>query len=491
MLHVCKLHILEEIRSADFVSVIADETTDVSAKAQMVVVFRSVLKSGLPIERFWTFLNPKHHDAETLFACIKRVLVEVLGEAKNKLISQSYDGTNVMSGQFNGVQTRVKAEYPNAHFVHCYAHQLNLVMVQATSQNKEVRVFFANLQEVCTFFSQSSQRADILDEIVGKRLPSGSSTRWNYNSRSVLVVHQNIQELIECFEKIEETSKMTSTLNKAQGLKLKLQQPEFKYWLEFFSKVMPHVDILYSSLQKKNINPVWAKEAISSFKREIQKVRESVESLATADESAEPRPKRNKVENWQTLRNAAAKEVCDAIAAEAERRFEFTGHLVAANLFDNENMSGYRKRFPDDILNTTIESFGFLDKNKLRCELQLIYSREDFKEVKKATHLLSFLLENNLEECFSETVKLLKALITIPMTTAEAERCFSCLKRIKTFLRSTMDEDRLTALTMMSIEKEMARNIVDFNEKVIDHFAAKKERRMDFMFKHTTTAGVA
>lgn len=103
-------------------------------------------------------------------------------------------------------------------------------------------------------------------------------------------------------------------------------------------------------------------------------------------------------------------------------------------------------------METTVQSISFLE-DKLRTELQIIYGRDDFKNVKKVTHLLGYLLENNLVECFGETEKLLKVLVTIPMTTAEAKQCFSCLKRVKTFLRSTMDEDRLSALAMMSIEK--------------------------------------
>jgi len=60
------------------------------------------------------------------------------------------------------------------------------------------------------------------------------------------------------------------------------------------------------------------------------------------------------------------------------------------------------------------------------------------------------------------------------MTSTEAERSFSTVKRIKTFLHSTMSEDRLSALSMLSIEKLMIKNIPNFNEKVIHMFAEKK-----------------
>lgn len=61
---------------------------------------------------------------------------------------------------------RVKEKYPYAYFIHCYAHQLNLIMTLAVSQNKQVKVFFSNLSQIPTFFS-NSKRVTILDEIVG------------------------------------------------------------------------------------------------------------------------------------------------------------------------------------------------------------------------------------------------------------------------------------------------------------------------------------
>nr|CAH7722000.1 unnamed protein product [Callosobruchus chinensis] len=46
-----------------------------------------------------------------------------------------------------------------------------------------------------------------------------------------------------------------------------------------------------------------------------------------------------------------------------------------------------------------------------------------------------------------------------------------------------MIEDRLNALTVLSIEKKFVHSIPDFDKKVIEIFSTKEARRMDFMYK--------
>ncbi|XP_008178843.1 52 kDa repressor of the inhibitor of the protein kinase-like [Acyrthosiphon pisum] len=67
-------------------------------------------------------------------------------------------------------------------------------------------------------------------------------------------------------------------------------------------------------------------------------------------------------------------------------------------------------------------------------------------------------------------------LIVIPITTASAERSFSSLKRIKTYLRSTMSQERLNGLAMLHINKDIQ---VKPGE-VLDVFAKKHKRKLQF-----------
>lgn len=72
--------------------------------------------------------------------------------------------------------------------------------------------------------------------------------------------------------------------------------------------------------------------------------------------------------------------------------------------------------------------------------------------------------------------KLLHIFATIPVTTATNERSFSSLKLIKTFLRTTTEEDRLNGLAHLFINKDIH---LDY-DKVINEFG-RKNRRLNFV----------
>jgi hypothetical protein len=63
-----------------------------------------------------------------------------------------------------------------------------------------------------------------------------------------------------------------------------------------------------------------------------------------------------------------------------------------------------------------------------------------------------------------------------------AGELLSTVKIIKTFLRSTMSAERLSALAMLSVEKNVLKSS-NFNEKVMEAFVLCKVRRMDFTYK--------
>ncbi|ESN97525.1 hypothetical protein HELRODRAFT_85277, partial [Helobdella robusta] len=68
-------------------------------------------------------------------------------------------------------------------------------------------------------------------------------------------------------------------------------------------------------------------------------------------------------------------------------------------------------------------------------------------------------------------------LCTMPVSVATAERSFSTLRRLKTWMRSKMNEERLTGLVLMNIHRDIELDIED----IITRFGRKKCRKMTFV----------
>ena len=97
------------------------------------------------------------------------------------------------------------------------------------------------------------------------------------------------------------------------------------------------------------------------------------------------------------------------------------------------------------------------------------------KDLLKSNDVLSFVIEAGMDNLFPNMCTLYKIFLTIPVTSAHAERSFSRLKLIKSYLRSTMRQERLSALSLLSIERKISCSC-DY-DAVIDNFATIKTRR--------------
>lgn len=90
--------------------------------------------------------------------------------------------------------------------------------------------------------------------------------------------------------------------------------------------------------------------------------------------------------------------------------------------------------------------------------------------------ILTFINDNKLQDTLPNLWVALRIMMTIPVTTASCERSFSKLKLVKTYLRSTMTEERLNNLALTcSIENDIVSKL-DLNE-AIQHFADLKSRK--------------
>nr|XP_047139188.1 zinc finger MYM-type protein 1-like [Hydra vulgaris] len=168
--------ILKELKAAQYYSLIVDSTPDIANVDQLVIALRYVLPSGVPAERFLIVILNSGHKSEEM----SNVVMDFPNSHNIPIENcrgQSYDNARNMSGQYSGLQSRIKSFNSFAEYVLCSAHSLNLVGTCAAESCNSSTSFFMLLQELYTFFSSSikkkrakadKSRSQPLTEITGK-----------------------------------------------------------------------------------------------------------------------------------------------------------------------------------------------------------------------------------------------------------------------------------------------------------------------------------
>ncbi|CAI6357245.1 unnamed protein product [Macrosiphum euphorbiae] len=86
------------------------------------------------------------------------------------------------------------------------------------------------------------------------------------------------------------------------------------------------------------------------------------------------------------------------------------------------------------------------------------------------------ILNNCNSDLFPNVFKLLQILVTLPVTSCEAEISFSTLKRIKTYLRNSTSESRLNGLAALNIHYD-----IDVKSEEVIQRLSNLKRRLDFI----------
>ena len=180
ILRIASFMVVEELvaeANETFISVVADESRDISGKEQLSIVLRYT-KGDKVHESFTGFVKMSSISAESISAAILAHLSNI-GVDLRKLVGQGYDGALTMTGHVSGVQKRIREKYPRAIFVHCAAHCLNLV-INDQSRVPIVRSTCDIIRETIRSFRKSPKRRLTL----GVNIPLFSPTRWSENIRA-------------------------------------------------------------------------------------------------------------------------------------------------------------------------------------------------------------------------------------------------------------------------------------------------------------------
>ena len=132
--------IIEELGDEPY-AILADESSDISHKEQLALCLRYVDKLGRPCEHFIGIAHVDDTSSLSLKEAIRALLVSH-GLTMTQIRGQGYDGASNMKGGIKGLKILIMQESPSAYYIHCFAHQLQLVLVAVAKGNTDCKGFF-------------------------------------------------------------------------------------------------------------------------------------------------------------------------------------------------------------------------------------------------------------------------------------------------------------------------------------------------------------
>ncbi|KAK9750780.1 hypothetical protein RND81_02G221600 [Saponaria officinalis] len=504
-----KTEIIRKINEAKYFSVILDCTPDTCHQEQMSMILRYVDVSSefsSIEESFLGFLNVDDTTGQGLFDVLQGELNN-LGLNIDDVRGQGYDNGSNMKGKHQGVQKKLLDINPRAFYMPCGCHSLNLALCDMANTCGKARDFFGIIQRIYTIFANSTKRWHILkNNVKGLTFKSLSVTRWESRIDSVKAIRFQVGDIREALFEVAEKDNDSKIRSEAKSLAMnELGDFEFLVSIVIWFEMLYHVNLVSKNLQSREMVIDVAIEEIKGLITFFEIYRESgfVDAIEEAKKIAQEinispifpqsrkiRRKRQFDENRDDLSevsNQSSEEmfrvnyflyIVDQAISSLKLRFEqykdfenifgflFTSKKI--NLLDDE-----RLKLSCTCLEGALkkgEHFD-IDGNELYMELKFLRGFLP-EETMGPVDLLKFLKRFN---CFHNTLIAYRIMLTTPVTVASAEISFSKLKLLKSYLRSTMSQERLIGLALIAIENGILEQM-DYKD-VIDELASKTARR--------------
>lgn len=517
--------ITDEVKAAKYFSISVDSTPDISHMDQLTFTIRYVMPTTGPIERFLQFIPMLRHTGRD----IARTVLDSLKE-KNIPISncrgQSYDNASNMSGKYQGVQQIIKQECSEAKYMPCMAHSLNLVGKCAAESCSAAVSLFALIQKIYSFLVASTYRwrrhCEVLEtnkELKLKVDKKLSDTRWSARADAVAALSRAHKENITVLEELStDHNQPPETRVEASGLLKGLKEIETVILLEVWDTVLERFQSTSIQLQKSGLSLNTAVALLESLLHFVEDLRSQFDdfeakAMAKCDVKGNAAYKDDMQRIRKRKRHHDEIDSAEEVTLTGRDKFRATAFLPIIDKL----CVALRQRL--GAYSDLRERFGFLSEisNKTTTELKvaaekLVSSYPQDLEARLETELLQFahlmksipndssesvhssgrartaispelemynmIHKHDLIETFTNVEIVLRLYLCMFVTNCTGERSFSKMKIIKNYLRNTMGQERLSSLTLLSIEHEKLREL-DFAD-VIKEFASQKARKKPF-----------
>ena len=124
------------------------------------------------------------------------------------------------------------------------------------------------------------------------------------------------------------------------------------------------------------------------------------------------------------------------------------------------------------------QDFTDYDKQVLEKELyhfeRNVVQDPEFKKLKSLSELSQWLVRTRNSEHYKLVYRIVRLVLTLPISTATTKQAFSAMKVVKTNLQNKMENDFLTNSLMLYIEKDIASTFS--LDSIVDNFENLNER---------------
>ena len=454
---------------------------------------------------------------------LKKVLND-LGLDPQNCVGYCFDGAANMRGKNRGVASRLKSICPKAVYVHCHGHRLNLAIQGCLTSVAPLKNCLGVIQSLYCFIEASPKRHAVYCniEVEGsessfvRTLKSQGDTRWACHWEAVKAVIDEFKRILLCLLKLYEDDD-PRTSSDARALLTALADFEFLLCLCILKVILSSINSLSRYLQGKNVDVSSAQrnanltlgvlkdcrsdasfELVWEQARVLEKECRSIlaDSQFMFKEANLPRRKPSK--RLQALCGESAGEgdvisdvklyqkvntyftSLDNVVSEMEERFNENDQSILTSMgsiiFDES---------PSDSCFDRVSEFYSLDKDLLKIDHRMLHHFVKGNKVKisSAPDLYAELKAADALDMIPMMAVALEMFSSIPATSCSAERSFSALRRIKTYVRNRIGQERLTNVAVLNIERIYANDVMKHNiDAVIDSFGRKNEARVKLLF---------
>ena len=371
---------------------------------------------------------------------------------------------------------------------------LNLCLIDVSARVPSVRNNFGVVSSLYKFIEGSVKRHQVFEHIQKEAglkkltIKQLCETRWTCRLECLKVVLLRFNEIITTLEVIE--------LPDAFLLLNSLQSFDFIIHLFIMTEIYFLTNILSKFLQHPNVSLTDAlaqvKITIGTLKclrTEPEFERLYNEALKLCNDNGIEPPAKTRVKHVP-IRFGGGNDGTSSLSVKDYYRINIyyvilDTIITSINHKFDENMIGIvvlmEKLFlSKELLNEDelreLTQFYCINFDDIKAE-QRLYKNQINNKKMNLSEATEFFLKNNFHIALSSMNELMKILWTIPVNSCGCERSFSCLKRLKSYLRNTMGEERLSGLALLNIERDFE---IDINQIVTDFIVRKDGRKLIF-----------